>query len=166
MLPYNMTLFEIVYVNATNPTYRYDTVLNWLFNIFIPLVSNVDIVATIVLFFSNTNLNPFDGRVGLLFVLKNHLPTRFVVQCVKDGNLKCVFSYGLKESIGIATIVCIILASDAASWFLRRNFCPPTIDDTIDDTIDETDSCKKKEPITTKSTDGESIYITLSDFKE
>lgn len=106
----NVTLIEIVDRNETESLELYDDVLSDLiFNQLLPLFTDIDIGSTIVKFISNTNQDPFDGPLGLLFWVRNSgiLPYQ---SCNRDINLSCTFGVGLRDGLIYATIIILILS--------------------------------------------------------
>ena len=113
----NTTLVKIVYRNATNPTEYDDRIADFFFNTVLGAITDVDVGQTIVLFFEDTDLDPFeDGSVGLLFFLRRWLHLPHIRQCNWDIDLQCVFGHGLEEGIVFATIICVALG--IICWFV------------------------------------------------
>lgn len=103
--PPNTSLVNIIYVNTSSPNVYKDPISNFIFNTILLKITNVDIGATAVDFTDNTNLDPFDGSVGLLFFLRRWLHLPFIRECNRDIDTMCTFGRGLEEGLKLAFLV-------------------------------------------------------------
>ncbi len=122
--PENSTLITIVPIPGPNDTSTFtgDVFTTWINN----LVNNIvgfDLIATILEFFLNFNVDPFDGPVGILYFATKRLPFKifgFGGKCERDVDLQCTFGVGLEQAIIISTITSLILGF--AIWIIVPQF--------------------------------------------
>jgi len=75
-----------------------------------------DIQATAIDFFENTNLDPFNGPVGLRFFALRRLPIPFVGRCNRDIDTQCTFGQGFEKGLIYASIITLVLGF--LMWFI------------------------------------------------
>ena len=72
-------------------------------------LTGYDVYDSVVEFFTTTNVDPFEGLVGFLYILKFKVPIPLIGRCNRDIHLQCTFGMGLENALIVTTIIFAVI---------------------------------------------------------